>query len=67
MDAKDRLTQAYDKEQKTISEQLRRLRQALTAHKARFKDNGQFNDVGELNEVSRELEGLIGFLKGQPN
>ena len=62
MSANDRLTQAYDKEQKTISEQLKRLRQALTAHKTRFKDNGNFSNVGELNEVSRELEGLIKFL-----
>lgn len=63
MDADKRLTQAYDKEQKTISEQLNQLRRALSAHKSRFKDSGKFSDVGNLNDVSRSLDEILEFVQ----
>lgn len=63
MDADDRLAQAYDKEQKTISEQLGQIRRALSAHKSRFKDNGKFSDVGNLNDVSKELGEILAFIQ----
>ena len=64
MNADKRLSQAYDKEQETISEQLNQLRRALGAHKSRFKDNGNFGDVGNLNDVSRSLAEILEFVQG---